>query len=79
MIAQAFAQALVGVIALVAGLNSARANWPGAIVVLTGFFATLWLVSAWLFRKAAQLPQGRTRTEACRMPCRDFVMLRVEE
>ena len=54
--ATALAQALVGVIALVAGLDSATANWRGAIVVLTGFFATLWLVSAWLFRKAARLP-----------------------
>jgi hypothetical protein len=51
--ATALAQALAGVIALVAGLGSAGANWPGAIVFLTGFFAALWLVSAWLFRKAA--------------------------
>ena len=54
--ATALAQVLVGVIALVAGLDSATANWRGAIVALTGFFVTLWLVSAWLFRKAARLP-----------------------
>ncbi len=52
--ATALAQALVGVIALLAGWGSTGANWPGAIVFLTGFFAVLWLVSAWLFRKAAR-------------------------
>jgi hypothetical protein len=52
--ATALAQGLVGVIALIAGLGSTEANWPGAVVFLTGFFAALWLVSAWLFRKAAQ-------------------------
>jgi hypothetical protein len=52
--ATALAQALVGVIALVAGLGSGEASWPGAIVFLTGFFAALWLISAWLFRKAAR-------------------------
>jgi hypothetical protein len=52
--ATALAQASVGVIALIAGWGSTGANWPGAIVSLTGFFAALWLVSAWLFRKAAR-------------------------
>jgi hypothetical protein len=52
--ATALAQALVGVIALIAGLGPTGVNWPGAIVFLTGFFAVLWLVSAWLFRKAAR-------------------------
>jgi hypothetical protein len=52
--ATALAQALVGVIALVAGLGSTGANWPRVIVVLTGFFAALWLVSAWLFRQTAR-------------------------
>jgi hypothetical protein len=51
--ATAFAQAFVGVVALVAGLGSTGANWPRVIIVLTGFFAALWLVSAWLFRRAA--------------------------
>jgi hypothetical protein len=54
MVAMALAQALVGVIALIGGLGSTGANWPQVIVVLTGFFASLWLISAWLFRKAAQ-------------------------
>ncbi len=52
--ATAVAQALVGAIVLVAGLDSARATHPGAIVILTGFFVVLWLNSALLFRKAAQ-------------------------
>jgi hypothetical protein len=54
MAATALAQALVGVIALIAGLGSTGANWPGAIMFMTGFFAALWLLSAWLFRKAAR-------------------------
>ena len=54
LIATALAQALVGMIALIAGLGSTGANLPQVIVVLTGFFAALWLISAWLFRKAAR-------------------------
>src|SRR5688572_2516713 len=50
----ALAQALVGAIAVILGLGSTGANWPGAILFLTGFFAALWLISAWLFRKAAR-------------------------
>ena len=61
--ATAIAQAFVGVIALMAGLGSTGANWPRVIVVLTGFFSALWLLSAWLFRKAA-----RERTSASPAP-----------
>jgi hypothetical protein len=50
----ALAQALTGVIALAAGLGATSASWPGSIVALTAFFAALWLLSAWLFRKAAR-------------------------
>lgn len=58
--ATALAQALVGAIALAAGLGSTAPSFPEAIVFLTGFFAALWLLSAWLFRKAAreQTPAG---------------------
>jgi hypothetical protein len=42
--ATALAQALAAVIALIAGWGSA--------FILTGFFVALWLISAWLFRKA---------------------------
>jgi hypothetical protein len=52
--ATALAQALAGAVALVAGWGAAGANWPGVVVVLTGFFTALWLVSASLFRKAAR-------------------------
>jgi hypothetical protein len=54
MSATALAQALVAVIALTAGLGSTGPSWPGGILILTGFFAALWLISAWLFRKAAR-------------------------
>ena len=50
--ATALAQALVAVIALVAGLGSTAPIRPWSILILTGFFTALWLVSAWLFRKA---------------------------
>ena len=59
--ATALAQALAGAIALIAGWGSTGANWPGVIVYLTGFFAALWLVSAWLFQKAAR---GRASADA---------------
>jgi hypothetical protein len=61
--ATALAQALVGVIALAAGFGSTAPYFPEAIVFLTGFFAGLWLISAWLFRKAA-----RERTPAGAAP-----------
>jgi hypothetical protein len=53
LFATALAQALVAVIALIAGWGSAGPTWPADILALTGFFAALWLTSAWLFRKAA--------------------------
>jgi hypothetical protein len=52
--ATALAQGLAGAIALIAGWGSTGENWPRVILVLTGFFAALWLISAWLFRKAAR-------------------------
>jgi len=52
--ATALAQALVGVVALIAGWGSTGPVWPKDILVLTGFFTALWLVSAWLFRNAAR-------------------------
>jgi hypothetical protein len=60
LVATALAQALVAVIALIAGLGSTGPGWPGDILVLTGFFAALWVGSALLFRKAAreQVPAG---------------------
>ena len=52
--ATALAQAAVGAIAVVLGWGSTGANWPEAILVLTGFFVALWLLSAWLFGRAAR-------------------------
>ena len=48
LVATAVAQALVAVIAAVAGL--------GNIFVSTGLFGALWLASAWLFRRASLQP-----------------------
>src|SRR5688572_8446005 len=59
LVATALSQVLVAVIALTAGLGSEGANWPQVIFVLNGFFAALWLLSAWLFRRAAR-EQKRT-------------------
>jgi hypothetical protein len=62
--AMALAQFAVGVIALSAGLGSTGANWPGVIYVLTAFFAALWLLSAWLFHRAAGYRRSSARTSA---------------
>ena len=53
LFATALAQASVAVIALIAGSGSTGPIWPGEVLMLPGFFAALWLISAWLFRKAA--------------------------
>lgn len=64
LFATALAQTLVAVIALIAGFGSTGPTWPLDILMLTGFFVALWLVSAWLFRKAAreQCHAGEERT-----------------
>ena len=56
----ALTQALVAVIALIAGWGSTAPIWPWDILILTGFFAALFLGSARLFRNAAreQTPAG---------------------
>lgn len=54
LVAMALAHGLIVVVTLSAGLGSDGANWPQVIFVLNGFFAALWLASAWLFRKAAR-------------------------
>lgn len=60
MSATALAQALVPVIASTFGPGSKASVWSPEVLVLTGFFAALWLIAAWLFRKAAreQTPAG---------------------
>jgi hypothetical protein len=52
MSATALAQALVPVVASTFGLSSNVLVWSPEVLVLTGFFVALWLISAWLFRKA---------------------------
>jgi len=52
MFATAIAQALVAVIALVAGWGSSGPIWPRGVLGMTAIFVTLWLGSAWLFRRA---------------------------
>ena len=52
LVATALAQALVAVIALIAGLGATP------LLILTGFYVALWLTSARLFRKAEQVPAG---------------------
>jgi hypothetical protein len=52
MVATAFAQVVVGAIALAS--SPAGADRPGPVAVLTAFLATLWLASACLFARAAR-------------------------
>jgi hypothetical protein len=59
LVATALAQALVAVIAVIAGMGY-PASPPLEILGVNALFAALWLMSAWLFRKAAheQTPAG---------------------
>ncbi len=59
LFATALAQALVAVIALIAGLGY-PASGPREILILNGFFVALWVWAAWLFQNAAreQPPAG---------------------
>jgi hypothetical protein len=52
MLAAALAQALVWLIAVIAGAGSEDPRWPWNVLALTGFFVALWLASAWLFQSA---------------------------
>lgn len=54
LLVTALAHASVAVIALTAGFGDTMPDWQRKIVVLSGFFIALWLLSAWLFRKAAR-------------------------
>lgn len=56
-VAAALAQAMAGLIALVWRLGSDGPIWPRDVLALTGFFTLMWLLSAWLFRKAAREPR----------------------
>ena len=54
LFATALAQALVVVIALIIGKQHVAVSSVPEIVLSNGFFVTLWLGSAWLFRRAAR-------------------------
>ena len=53
LVAMALAQAMVAVIAVIAGTGY-PASPPLEIFGVTALFAVLWLISAWLFRRSAQ-------------------------
>jgi len=54
MVATAGAQTAVAAVALVAGLAPSGPGLPWDVLIATGFFAALWLTSAWLFRRSAR-------------------------
>lgn len=54
LIATAIAQAAVTAVAIVNGYGASAPMWPNDVLILNGFFVTLWLLSAWLFLKAAR-------------------------
>ena len=54
LLAMALAQALVAVIALIAGKHEAPVSSVSEILGLNGFFIALFVASAWLFRRARQ-------------------------
>lgn len=60
LFAMAFVQALVAVIAVIAGLGATTLNGPGEILIINGFFVALFVGSGLLFRYAArgQTPAG---------------------
>ena len=54
LVATAAAQAGVAAYAIFNELGASAAIWPRDVLILTGFFVALWLLSAWLFRIAAR-------------------------
>jgi hypothetical protein len=54
MLAAAVAQALIGVTAFALRLGAAEPPFFPGVLILIGFFALMWLLSAWMFRKAAR-------------------------
>lgn len=62
MVVTAIVQAGVGGFAIIGRLGSSGPAWPDDIMITTAFFVTLWLVSAWLFRKAERSNRPFERT-----------------
>lgn len=52
--ATAAAQLMVGAFAVTMKLGATGPIWPRDIVMMTAFFCAIWLVSAWLFGRAAR-------------------------
>ena len=52
--ATAGAQVLVAAGAIIMQLGASGANWPNGLVIITVFFAVIWIVSGLLFSKAAR-------------------------
>jgi hypothetical protein len=65
LFAAAFTQALIAVIALIAGLG-APVDGPREIVGVNAFFVVLFVGSALLFQKAARVPVERSEV-CCRI------------
>lgn len=52
--ATAGAQVLVAAVAIIMQLGASGANWPNGLVIITVFFAAIWIISGLLFSKAAK-------------------------
>ena len=52
--ATALAQVLVAVFAITRGLGATGPIWPRDILVLTAIFSLFWVLSGWLFSRAAK-------------------------
>ena len=61
LLATALAQALVALIALIAGKHRAPVSSVFEILGLNGFFVALFVGSAWLFRRATRRQQEARR------------------
>ena len=58
LVATAAAQALVTVIALVAGMADNEGASVGEILMINGMYVVMWLVSAELFRRSSETPMA---------------------
>jgi heme/copper-type cytochrome/quinol oxidase subunit 4 len=54
LFAMAFGQIMVALISIITSAGSKGPIWPWDIVLFTGFFTALWVVSALLFRISAR-------------------------
>lgn len=58
MASAALLQAIIGVVAVLRGWGEGSANWPWPVIVLSVFFVLIWLSSATLFRRAADVQRA---------------------